>query len=76
MKHRINEDQIMFISRMLARHYGYNNEERACACTGLSSVCIDCPRWWGMLLRETDAESMMKVFSLAVAATRASGILG
>lgn len=77
MTSRMSESQVEHVSRLLARHYGYDeNNIRACACTGLSGVCIDCPRWWSMLLDKTDEQSMEEIFNLAVVATRAAGILG
>jgi len=50
------------IATALARHYGYQiGYDGACACTGLSGTCLDCPSWWVMFLEKYDKRTVEKM---------------
>ena len=55
------ERKIKLLARLLAVHYGYDGSEMACACTGLSGVCLHCATWWKLFLTHWSAEQVGRI---------------
>jgi len=56
------------VARELSILYGGSVSDRACACTGLDGVCVDCAAWWEMFLstyKANQVENMMRLWQAA-----------
>jgi hypothetical protein len=53
------------IARQLAKFFATGDTgTRACACTGLSGVCVDCSLWWDMFLQAHTAKDVATMVDL------------
>lgn len=55
------EVKLSLLAKQLADHYGNDGTVRACACTGLSGVCLDCPLWWKLFLNCWSREKVERI---------------
>ena len=69
-KHK--ERRISLLASLLAKHYSSSDTPIACACTGLSDVCVDCSHWWELFLRKHSGQRVEKIMRLYLAALEAT----
>jgi hypothetical protein len=63
-----DEQRVKLLAASLARHFRKDDIPMACACTGLTGICLACSYWWELFLREYDADDfhdMVTLFQVA-----------
>ena len=63
------ERKINLLAKQLASYYGSDDLMQACACTGLSGVCLDCSLWWEMFLTHWSRKKVERMIRAYLVAT-------